>query len=499
MPVLFDIVSSSHSLMSSGLRQLSEREQEILQLVATGLSNQQIASQLNISSNTVKVHLRNIFGKIGAASRTEATMYAVRAGLVEIERPVLNNGIAPADQSQLPSPTSFPSVPETAAGSTAPSVLTPSTTHAQGIEDTEALMVEPLALPTPATRGTTALGGRALTTKLIGLIGIVIAVAAFGLWISRPKSPSADSTSVDSAQNNISQQRWHERASMLSPRAGFATARMEDFVYAIGGEDERGVQDKVERYDPRSSTWVVLTKKPTRVTDVKAAVLGGKIYIPGGRRSQVASDISDVLEVYDPRTDSWAQLTNLPAPRSGYGLAAMEGRLYLFGGWDGRAYRSEVLEYNPDSGTWGQRTAMPTARAFFDIGVVEGNVFIFGGQNEHGPLTNNERYIPSAERNQPWVTRAPLPSPRSHFGVAVAANNIYILGGAEDNRSPLQYDIRTDGWRSFPAPPQLIGSQPGVVQRDVTILGLGGKLGPKGYSDAVQEYQALYTIVLPSQ
>jgi len=69
--------------MSNEISQISEREREILRLVATGATNQQIAYQLNISINTVKVHLRNIFGKIGVASRTEATVFAVRSGLVQ--------------------------------------------------------------------------------------------------------------------------------------------------------------------------------------------------------------------------------------------------------------------------------------------------------------------------------------------------------------------------------------------------------------------------------
>jgi DNA-binding CsgD family transcriptional regulator len=74
----------SEERTNTTLPQLSERELEILRLVASGLSNKEIAAQLVLSPNTVKVHLRNIFGKIGVQSRTEATMVAVRQGWVSV-------------------------------------------------------------------------------------------------------------------------------------------------------------------------------------------------------------------------------------------------------------------------------------------------------------------------------------------------------------------------------------------------------------------------------
>src|SRR4030042_1243224 len=61
---------------------LRDRELEILRLVATGASNKEIANLLHISTNTVKVHLRNIFAKIGVSSRSEAAMFAVNNGLI---------------------------------------------------------------------------------------------------------------------------------------------------------------------------------------------------------------------------------------------------------------------------------------------------------------------------------------------------------------------------------------------------------------------------------
>jgi DNA-binding NarL/FixJ family response regulator len=63
------------------LDHLSERELEVLRLLATGRSNQQIADELVISLNTVRRHVSNIFDKTGVANRAQAAVYAKDHGL----------------------------------------------------------------------------------------------------------------------------------------------------------------------------------------------------------------------------------------------------------------------------------------------------------------------------------------------------------------------------------------------------------------------------------
>ncbi len=63
---------------------LTERETEVLQLLARGKANKQIATSLYVTEKTVKAHVSSILAKLGVQSRTQAALYAVRAGLVSI-------------------------------------------------------------------------------------------------------------------------------------------------------------------------------------------------------------------------------------------------------------------------------------------------------------------------------------------------------------------------------------------------------------------------------
>jgi DNA-binding NarL/FixJ family response regulator len=74
-------VRSDAAARDDGVEPLTEREREVLRLVARGLSNKAIAEALAITERTARTHVSNILGKLGLASRTQAALYAVEHGL----------------------------------------------------------------------------------------------------------------------------------------------------------------------------------------------------------------------------------------------------------------------------------------------------------------------------------------------------------------------------------------------------------------------------------
>ena len=61
---------------------LTAREVEVLDLLAAGMSNEEIAASLFVSLNTVKTHLKNVYGKLGVASRTQAAVRSLELGII---------------------------------------------------------------------------------------------------------------------------------------------------------------------------------------------------------------------------------------------------------------------------------------------------------------------------------------------------------------------------------------------------------------------------------
>jgi NarL family two-component system response regulator LiaR len=83
---------SAHAGRGPGSDLLTERETEVLRLIAQGRSNREIAQQLAISEATVRTHVSNILNKLKLSSRTQAALYALREGLASLhDAEVLNH------------------------------------------------------------------------------------------------------------------------------------------------------------------------------------------------------------------------------------------------------------------------------------------------------------------------------------------------------------------------------------------------------------------------
>ena len=79
---MFPAAQAASSPLADLIEPLTPRESEVLQMLASGLANKEIATRLAISDHTVKFHVASILGKLGAASRTEAVTLGIRRGLV---------------------------------------------------------------------------------------------------------------------------------------------------------------------------------------------------------------------------------------------------------------------------------------------------------------------------------------------------------------------------------------------------------------------------------
>ncbi len=430
--------------------QLSDRELEILELIAHGASNKEIATRLHISTNTVKVHLRNIYAKLEVNSRTEAALYAVRNNIVDVGQIDHElNGVL-GDQSRD-------------AGA--------------GISD--------------AGRS---IARKATTWRISLALVVILGVAIIGMLYLLAREGVRDGTE----RLDVEAERWQVLADLPTARSGLAVAVFENEIYAIGGETKDGVVDLTQRYNPVSNVWMDLTSKPTKVADVNAATIGGYIYVPGGRLQSGLP--TNVLEVYNLRDDTWEQRTSLPIALSAYALLAHEGQLYLFGGIGEDSYLSTVFTYDPSENTWVQIDGMPEPRAYAGAAIAGGGIYIIGGHNGERALSSNLMFIPMFGEGEKlvWNSPAPLPEERFASGVASVADVIHIIGGKgeKNNGVGYKYIAQLDEWQEFPSPFSGEWSNLGLSSVGTQLYAIGGLLDNEAITNTF-EYKALYSILFP--
>jgi DNA-binding CsgD family transcriptional regulator len=435
--------------VSDELAPLSERETEILQLVATGATNQQIARDLVISVNTVKVHLRNIYAKLGVASRTEATMVAVRQGWVRVPRPA--------------------GEPERA-----PAALPPAT-------------LPPLERWPPVSAG-----------KQVALVvAMLLALAALLLPLvlqGRANSEASDPISgvFPTAAPGPSTTRWHTRAQMPTPRTNLAVVAYDGLIYAIGGVSNDGVTGKVEVYDPEADAWTTRSPKPAPVGFVSAVEVGGKIYVPGGIGA--GQQVQNVLELYDPVQDTWQAGAPMPEALGAYGLAALDDQIYLFGGLNGQGYVASVYRYDPGADRWESLEPMDVARGFLGAAAVGDRIYVVGGYDDVTEFNTSDAYDPATGT---WTALSPMALPRGGLAVVPVREQLYAIGGGMAGYLAFneRYDPRVDAWSQIETPVKEQWQGLGAAFVSPNIYAIGGWSG--GNLSVNEAYQALFQSLVP--
>jgi DNA-binding CsgD family transcriptional regulator/N-acetylneuraminic acid mutarotase len=436
---------------------LSKRELQVLELVATGASNQQIAQQLVISVNTVKVHLRNIFEKLNVQSRTEATLRAIQEGWIS----VADNSANDSAEEEPGSPRTYLLPPGMAA--------TLSTWQQWYLVAAVILTLAVLVIPTIPK-------DNPRETPNLPVI------------YAQPPTPAAVNTDSGS---------WLLQSPMPSKRAGLGTVTFDGKMYAIGGMRSNNKATRlVEIYNPDQNSWAEGAAKPSAAANVVAVTFEDKIYVPGGCTNQ--GQAITALDIYVPQSDSWAEGPALPEARCGYGLVSFHDKLYLFGGWNGVDFTDTIFIFDVGQNTWVKMsTTMPVPMGYMGVAVLNDSIYVAGGYNGRDEF--NQTWIFEPDNGQ-WQEKAPMLEKRGGLGLINAAGNLYAIGGGwnQSVSNSEKYTPATDTWAAFAPPATHQWRNMGLSTIDTKIYAIGGwNSTDEQFVDSVMSYQFLFQLFLP--
>lgn len=433
---------------------LSKRERQVLEMVATGASNQEIASHLVISVNTVKVHLRKVFEKMDVQSRTEATLRAIQEGLIVVDDTASPEEVAAATKTYL-----------------------------NGKQLPALAMWQQLYL------------GLAI---LLALGVMIVPLAPKSLpQTATPSLPVIYAQAPTPVPVRTSSTVWDAHTPMPTQRAGLGLVAFDGRIFAIGGVRSNNRATRlVEIYDPLTDSWSEGAAKPTATADIIGVVLGDKVYVPGGCTNE--GQASNALDIYDPTIDRWEEGPTMPAARCGYGLVAFNDEIYLFGGWNGSRFEDTIFVFSPEANKWEVLdSTLPEPKGYIGAAVLKDTIYLaggFDGENEY-----NQTHVFEPETGA-WTEKSPLNQKRGGLKLISAGNNLYAIGGgyeqtAVDNE---KYDPATDTWTPFDSPVTHQWRNMGLAAVDTNIYAIGGWDGSdEKYMDAVVSYQTVFQLFLP--
>lgn len=444
---------------------LSKRELDVLQAMYNGGSNKEIASELFISPNTVKVHVRNIFTKMGASSRTEAVTLGIEQGLLDGGVAILDK---PGTVTEVVSDSAETAIPHDIAPPTAEELFSESITQSETPLPDLAIAEPAPVLPAPAT------SPRRWLYMGIGLLLVLafIAASAFALMQNGGIVQATPEPFVDV---ELSERGWFESQALDEARSGMALTSVGVTLYQIGGETADGINNEVFSFDTRNRYWQPLMEKPTAVSRAGAAVAVGQIYVAGGQTDEGSTA---TVEVYSPTSDAWRSVASLPRPLAGTLLVANAENLFAFGGDENGTVSAEAFIYDPLEDNWRPLAPMSQARTDAAGAIIDGEVMIVGGSDGSAELDSCEIFSISDET---WRDCPTMLEKRSGARAVSLAGKLYVIGGsaAGDVNYGEAYDDSNGTWQVVNMP-MLTSSagwtNPGVAVVETRIYMVGGTI-----------------------
>ena len=268
------------------------------------------------------------------------------------------------------------------------------------------------------------------------------------------------------SQNLPEWQIEHVPEGTFTPRHEASFVAHNDRLYLLGG---RRI-NPVDRHDPFSKRWQVLSSPPLELHHFQAVSLGDAIYILGAMTGEWPNEVPvDRVIKYYPDQDrfEFAHLIPESRRRGGAGAAVHNGKIYLLGGiTNGHqgGYQPWLDEYDPTTGEWNVLPDAPNARDHFQAVVVGEKLYAFAGRrtshatDEAISLTSEYGNVFNL-RTQAWLPvtqNLKIPTARAGNMAIGWGNHIILAGGESDIQESAHNEVdvfntKTETWHTWPS------------------------------------------------